>query len=362
MFTGEKGGLWRQRGHPLQALVGVGFAAHWEPTGINYQRLSDSYDEAVEFVFDGVDEEQFGGKGLITGGAVGQEVDRYDPSLESPSDAYLLATSEDHTEYQRQVIEEFNDTIDHVNGWMNPEVQARRAVRNRGRRGRVGWRGGTRGDRRGGDDRHRRSAPPRPRDGLPRVRLAVPTVALRLALELYGGITHLSASGTVDGEPARMPVSTEDQHLLEGVTGQFTSPEALDLAARGGIDIMFVGGAQIDRRGRMNGSAVGDYDRPKVRFGGAGAGGSGSLLPLVDNAYAWRTEHSPWVLPEAIDFVTASGNLNYLVTPLCEFERRDGELRAVSLLPGATREDVAERTRWDVSFADPTRVNPPTEE
>jgi len=124
MFTGEKGGLWRQRGHPPQALVGVGFAAQWEPTGTNYQRLSDSYDEAVEFIFDGVDEERFGGEGLITGGAAGQEVDRYDPSLESPSDAYLLATSEDHTEYQRQVIEEFNDTIDHVNGRMNPEVRA----------------------------------------------------------------------------------------------------------------------------------------------------------------------------------------------------------------------------------------------
>ena len=187
----------------------------------------------------------------------------------------------------------------------------------------------------------------------------LPTVALRLARELYGGITHLSASGAVDGEPARMPVSTEDQHLLEGAAATFTSPEAFDLAARGGVDVMFVGGAQFDRRGRMNGSVVGDYDRPKVRFGGAG--GSGSLLPLVHDAYAWRTEHSRRVLPENVDFVTASGNLSYLVTPLCEFERRDGELRVVSLLPGATRDDVADRTGWDVSFEDASRVDPPTE-
>lgn len=187
----------------------------------------------------------------------------------------------------------------------------------------------------------------------------LPTVALRLARELYDGITHLSASGAVDGAPARMPVSTEDQHLMEGATGTFTSPEAFDLAARGGIDVMFVGGAQIDHRGRMNGSAVGDYGRPKVRFGGAG--GSGSLLPLVENAFAWRTEHSPRVLPESVDFVTASGNLSYLVTPLCEFERRDGELQAVSLLPGVTRRDVVEKTGWDVSFADATAIKPPTE-
>jgi acyl CoA:acetate/3-ketoacid CoA transferase alpha subunit/acyl CoA:acetate/3-ketoacid CoA transferase beta subunit len=187
----------------------------------------------------------------------------------------------------------------------------------------------------------------------------LPTAALRLARERYEDVTHLSASGAVNGEPARLPVSTEDQHLLEGGVGQFTSPEAFDLAASGGVDVMFVGGAQFDRQGRMNGSVVGDYDAPKVRFGGAG--GSGSLFPLVHNAFGWRTEHSPRVLPEQVDFVTASGNLSYLVTPLCEFEPRDGELQVVSLLPGVDRETVAEQTGWDVSFDDAQELEPPTE-
>jgi acyl CoA:acetate/3-ketoacid CoA transferase alpha subunit/acyl CoA:acetate/3-ketoacid CoA transferase beta subunit len=187
----------------------------------------------------------------------------------------------------------------------------------------------------------------------------LPTAALRLARERYDDVTHLSASGAVNGEPARLPVSTEDQHLLEGGVGQFTSPEAFDLAASGGVDVMFVGGAQFDRQGRMNGSVVGDYDAPKVRFGGAG--GSGSLFPLVHNAFGWRTEHSPRVLPEQVDFVTASGNLSYLVTPLCEFEPRDGELQVVSLLPGADRQTVVEQTGWDVTFADAQELEPPTE-
>lgn len=187
----------------------------------------------------------------------------------------------------------------------------------------------------------------------------LPTAALRAARELYGDAVHLSASGAVNGEPATLPVSTEDQHLAEGGVGQFTSPEAFDLAARGGIDVMFVGGAQFDRRGRMNGSVIGDYDAPKVRFGGAG--GSGSLLPLVHNAFGWRTEHSPRVLPEAVDFVTATGNLSYLVTPLCEFERRDGELQVVALMPGVDEETVRERTAWDVTFAADDRVAQPTE-
>ncbi|MFC6989256.1 hypothetical protein ACFQJD_12030 [Haloplanus sp. GCM10025708] len=181
----------------------------------------------------------------------------------------------------------------------------------------------------------------------------LPTVALRMAHE-RDGVTHLSASGAVNGRPETAPLSTEDQRLLAGSTAQFTSPEAFDLAARGGVDVMFVGSPQFDRRGRMNGTVVGSWDDPKVKFGGGG--GSGSLLPLVEEAWAWRTEHTARSLPEDVDFVTAEGNLTYLVTPLCEFERLDGELRVVSLHPGVSRTTVRERTGWDVTFADDRRT------
>ncbi|MFB6123712.1 MAG: hypothetical protein ABEJ78_09680 [Haloferacaceae archaeon] len=181
----------------------------------------------------------------------------------------------------------------------------------------------------------------------------LPTVALRVAHE-RDGVTHLSASGAVNGRPDATPLSTEDQRLLDGATAQFTSPEAFDLAARGGIDVMFVGSPQFDRHGRMNGTAAGSWDAPKVKFGGGG--GSGSLLPLVENAWAWRTEHAARSLPADVDFVTAAGNLTYLVTPLCEFERVDGELQVVSVHPGASPADVRERTGWDVTFADDARA------
>jgi acyl CoA:acetate/3-ketoacid CoA transferase beta subunit len=176
----------------------------------------------------------------------------------------------------------------------------------------------------------------------------LPTVALRAARE-RSGVTHLSASGAVNGSPVEAPLSTEDARLLEGASAHFSSPDAFDLAARGGVDVMFVGGAQIDRRGRLNNTVAGSWDEPAVKFGGGG--GAGSLLPLVREAWAWRTEHRPRSLPDAVDFVTAAGNLTYLITPLCEFERRDGELRVVSFHPGVSRDDVRERTGWDVRFA-----------
>lgn len=187
----------------------------------------------------------------------------------------------------------------------------------------------------------------------------LPTVAIRLARELGAGQpTHLSASGAVNGRPERMPRSTESARLLEGATAHFTSPEAFDLAARGDLEVMFVGSPQIDRLGRLNATAVGPRTDPTIRF--PGAGGSGSLLPLVDEGWAWRTEHSPRTLPESVDHVTAVGNLSYLVTPLCAFEPIDGELQVTTLLPGSDRTAIRERTGWAVSFAAPVEMDPPT--
>lgn len=186
----------------------------------------------------------------------------------------------------------------------------------------------------------------------------LPTAALRAAAE-HHGTTHLSASGAVDSR-APTPLSTESARLLKGSPAQWGSPETFDLAARGAVDVMFVGAAQFDRAGRMNGTVAGSWDEPTVKFGGGG--GSGSLLPLVEHAWGWRTEHSPRTLPAEVDFVTAVGNLDYLVTPLCAFEPVDGELAVTAIHSGVSEQTVRERTGWDPAFADPIETPAPTAE
>lgn len=186
----------------------------------------------------------------------------------------------------------------------------------------------------------------------------LPTVALRLARETAPDLVHLSASGGVNPQPKEMPLSTEDQRLVDGATAFFTSPESFDLAARGKLEVLFIGSPQIDRTGNMNGSVIGDWHRPSVRFGGGG--GAGSLLPLVDEVFGWRTEHSPRTFPDRVDFVTATGNLTYVLTPLCAMEMQAGELRVTSLHPGVDRATVNESTGWNVQFDDPDRTPMPT--
>jgi N,N-dimethylformamidase len=93
-FTGEYGGLWRLLGRPPNRLVGVGFAALGQEDATAYQRLPAADDPRARFIFEGTTEGSvFGGYGSICGGAVSQEIDRWNPLLDSPRDALLLATS-----------------------------------------------------------------------------------------------------------------------------------------------------------------------------------------------------------------------------------------------------------------------------
>lgn len=123
-FTGEKGGLWRKRGRAPQTVAGVGFSAQWDPQGTYYRRHSDSYKPETAFIFDGIDDERIGDFGLLGGGTAGEEVDRYDTELGSPEHAYVLASSEGHTEYERQVSEEIPIMDAHLDARMNPRARS----------------------------------------------------------------------------------------------------------------------------------------------------------------------------------------------------------------------------------------------
>lgn len=92
--SGEKAGLWRNKGLPPQRLVGVGFVAQGFDRGTHYVRLEDSHDPRVAFAFEGIgDDEIIGDFGIMGGGAAGAEVDCYQPVLGSSSQALVLATS-----------------------------------------------------------------------------------------------------------------------------------------------------------------------------------------------------------------------------------------------------------------------------
>lgn len=123
--TGERGGIWRNRGRAPQKLVGVGFAAQGFDRSSHFRRMPDGRDPRLSFVFAGVgDEEPIGNFGLVGGGAAGHEIDRYDLTLGTPPNAMLLAVSEGHSDSYQRVVEEIYFTYPGAGGSQDPGVRA----------------------------------------------------------------------------------------------------------------------------------------------------------------------------------------------------------------------------------------------
>lgn len=150
------------------------------------------------------------------------------------------------------------------------------------------------------------------------------------------------------------------------------SKEFYDFAQRGGFDLFFLSGGQIDRYGNLNLIAVGPAARPRVRL--PGGAGSAMLYYLARRVIVFRTEHSPHIFVERVDHVASPGSTPLdvarpggpwkCITPLCVF-RFDPARRVLvieALHPGVTRDELERRTGFALEYDPEPRVTPePTE-
>lgn len=132
------------------------------------------------------------------------------------------------------------------------------------------------------------------------------------------------------------------------------SEELFDCAAQGRIDAFFLGGGQIDGKGNVNLVGAGDYPNSKVRW--PGSYGSAYLYFLVPRVVLFREEHSPRVLVDQVDFISAPGvseagiyrrgGPHALLTnaALFSFQRDVGRFRLESVHRGRTARDIREMT------------------
>ncbi len=80
--------------------------------------------------------------------------------------------------------------------------------------------------------------------------------------------------------------------------------EVMSLLQRGDVDMGFIGGAEVDRFGNVNTSAIGARAKPRVKLPGSGGGADIACLArrLVN-----LMEHAPHRLRERVDFITSPG-------------------------------------------------------
>ena len=172
----------------------------------------------------------------------------------------------------------------------------------------------------------------------------IPMVAALMAKATHAPRARLiTIAGGIDPTPGQpVTAATSSPRYAEGSVALIDNLAFYDLVARGGIDLTFLGGAQVDRAGQVNSSFLGDQLRPDVRF--PGGGGAAFILPLAGRVVIWRAAHEPRIFVEEVGFVTATGNLDSVVTPLCVLGMAEGRLDLRSVHPGVDPDVVRAST------------------
>lgn len=144
------------------------------------------------------------------------------------------------------------------------------------------------------------------------------------------------------------------------------STELFDSAAQGRIDAFFLGGGQIDGQGNINLVGTQPYPQTPVRW--PGSFGSSFLYFVVPKVILFREDHSPRVLVDKVDFVSAPGvsapgiyrpgGPHALVTGMAsfDFDRGAGRFRLAGLHPHHNLDAVRKAT----GFAFDHAAHPPT--
>lgn len=179
----------------------------------------------------------------------------------------------------------------------------------------------------------------------------------------------------------KLPISVADSFTQTGAIIHGSMADVMEACQRGIVDYTFLGGAQIDMYGNINSTIIGqDYQRPKVRL--PGSGGANDLASLC-----WKTlsitPHDKRRFVEKLDFLTTPGYLSgpgareaaglppgcgpfkvISTLALMGYDPETKRMRAESLHPGVTKEDVIENTSFEMLFVDPlpTTLAPSDEE
>ena len=174
----------------------------------------------------------------------------------------------------------------------------------------------------------------------------IPAAGCILAEQLHAPQANIIILGS--GEYYPFPAGSSELHFL---------------AQRGELDLFFLSGIQIDRRGNINLHVVGDYEAPNLRL--PGAYGSAMLYYMAHRVILFRTEHTRRTFVEKVDFITAAGitpqsvyregGPTLMVTPkaMLAWDKEAGEWVLTAVLPGSSVADVQENTGFPLRMTSP---------
>ena len=196
------------------------------------------------------------------------------------------------------------------------------------------------------------------------VGIGVPSLAALVARRLHAPSSVLVyESGAIDAVPPVPPLSTgspsvvEDTGMLASCLGVFA------MLQQGSFDLGLLSAAQVDRHGNLNSTALGAYEKPKVRL--VGSGGAHDIAVLA-RAAVILMPHDPRRFVPEVDFATSPGSSGStgdgaiaargsgpgcVVTPRARFTFEAGELTLDALVDGVDESTALEGFGWSVPRA-----------
>ncbi|MGH7278946.1 MAG: CoA-transferase subunit beta [Candidatus Rokuibacteriota bacterium] len=205
--------------------------------------------------------------------------------------------------------------------------------------------------------------------------VGVPLLAAALAQQRHAPRLTMVIEGGIIGpqiKPGRLPISTNEMRAAHRATMLPGITDAFLFAQRGFLDVGFMGGAQIDRYGNINTTAIGgDYWRPKVRL--PGTGGANDIASLCREVII-LTAHERRRFVERVDFVTSPawlegdgsrrrsgllfGGVSRVITTLgiFGFDPATRRMRIEATHPGVSVDTIRANTGFDLLEADTVAV------
>mgnify|MGYP001236542782 CR=1 FL=1 len=207
----------------------------------------------------------------------------------------------------------------------------------------------------------------------------VETMITAIAGMLEGlGHVAVGARSPIPGSAAHLASARSGGRLRVSILGSrrhssFTdgARELFDCAGQGRIDAFFLSGGQIDGQANINLVGIGDIaDYPKAQARFPGSFGSAYLYFVVPRVILFHQEHSPRVLVDKVDFISAPGasppevyrpgGPYALVTSLCvfHFDRTRARFTLASVHAGVSAGDVRKATGFDYDEPKTAAVTP----
>ncbi|MBW2702616.1 MAG: 3-oxoacid CoA-transferase [Deltaproteobacteria bacterium] len=209
----------------------------------------------------------------------------------------------------------------------------------------------------------------------------LPLLAAMLAQKTHAkDLLIFFEAGGVGPRLRALPITVGDSRTFHQAISASSMHDLMSLSQAGYVDYGFLGAAQIDCRGNINTTVIGEHDAPKVRLPGSGgandvASFSHKLIIIV------RQSKRSFV--DKLDFLTSPGYLDgpgarekaglpegggphRVITQLAvyDFEEKSKRMRLHSLHPGVKLEEIQANSGFEILIPDqvPTSLAPTPEQ